>query len=780
VAVLFDIQGTQSRAHSDRGIARYLRELADALTHWYPEAVNAFLLNPDLPPPGAIEPLAATGRLARLDAVHAGEGGIYHIGSPFEDVGIDRLWPPFARRGRMELVVTVYDLIPEVFPELYLRDARVRGRYRARLELIRQADRILAISNATKDDVVTRLGVPAARVTVAGAGVGPQFHLPEKPADAWIAAREAVSGLQTGYVLYTGGIEPRKNVSRLLEAYAGLPEDLRDAHQLVIVCRVLPDERVRLDAELAGLGISNHVLFPGYVADSDLVALYQACHLFVFPSLYEGFGLPVAEAAACGASVLASGTSSLVELVPEDARFDPHEPASITAALGRALTDESYRAGLRLEELPSWRDVAARTAEAYDDVQRSRRRGRRRPRLAFVSPLPPQPSGVADASYRLLEALGARCNVDAFVDGYKVGESDRARAPAGVSVASTTAFDRCERARGGYDRVVYCLGNSEFHAGALALLQKRPGIVLAHDLRLSGLYAWAARERPDAVPSSFHQMLQSMYGDRIPASLGEQGWLDLDDAERYGVFMARDAIASCERFLVHSRYAGQLARLEAAPTDVTKIGVIPFGIVSPDNFPDRAPGPQALVATFGIASAAKQTGKIVEAFAAIAKGDEETRFAVIGSFHDPRERAEAERLAEELGIQERLDLTGRVSQTEFFDWMSRTTVAVQLRSWSNGETSAAVTDCLAAGIPTVVTNIGSTAELPDDCVVKVARRIDARSLGLEVSALLADPARRSQLSAAAQDYARSSSFERAAEALYEVAIDGHLTRATAA
>jgi glycosyltransferase involved in cell wall biosynthesis len=781
VTVLLDIQGTQSREHSDRGIARYLRELTGALMRWHPETVDAFLLNPDLPPPSGIEPLTATGRLTRSDALTGADGGVYHVGSPFEHVGIDRIWPPHARRGRMHLAVTVYDLIPEVLPEIYLQDSRVRRWYRARLELIRQADRILAISRATAKDVVARLGVPPARVDVVGAGVGDWFHPPETVEVALDAARNAVSGLQPGYILYTGGIEPRKNVERLLESYAALAGDLRESHQLVVVCRVMPDQRLRIEAKLARLGVSGRVLFPGYVSDRELVALYQACELFVFPSLYEGFGLPVAEALACGAPVLASGASSLAELVSEEAQFDPHEAAAITAAIKRALTDERFRAGLRNDDRPTWRDVAARTAEAYDDIRARRKAGARpRPRLAFVTPLPPQPSGVADASYRLLEALANRCDIDAFADGHGIGERIEARAPAGVNVASTTAFDRCERVRGGYDRVVYCLGNSEYHGGALTLLRSRPGIVLAHDLRLSGLYAWAAREREDAVGTSFHQILQTMYGDRIPGSLGEEGWLNLDDADRYGIFMARAALASSELFLVHSNYAAQLARLDAAPADVGKIRVIPFGIVSPDAVPRAVAGPHPLVATFGIASAAKQTVKIVESFATIAEVDDETRFAVVGTFPDPRERAAAERLADELGIRERIEFTGRVDNDDFYAWVSRTTIAVQLRSWSNGETSAAVTDCLAVGIPTVVTGIGSAAELPDDCVVKVAREIDARSLGRELTALLADPARRSQLAAAAETYARSNSFERAAEILFEIAVDRQPPRLTAA
>src|SRR5947199_10438357 len=98
MSVLLDIQGTQSRAHADRGIARYLPELAAALMRLHPEAVHALLLNPDLPPPTRIEPIHADGRLARLDAVSGAEGDSFHVCSPYDRVGIYRLWRAAARR----------------------------------------------------------------------------------------------------------------------------------------------------------------------------------------------------------------------------------------------------------------------------------------------------------------------------------------------------------------------------------------------------------------------------------------------------------------------------------------------------------------------------------------------------------------------------------------------------------------------------------------------------------------------------------------------------------
>jgi hypothetical protein len=116
VSVLLDIQGIQSPAHGERGVARYLLELALALERWHPGRISQFVLNRDLAVPGALEPLAAEGRLTFGDRLDSSAGRVYHIGSAFEYIHFDRIWPQAAHEGRMRLVVTLYDLIPQLFP----------------------------------------------------------------------------------------------------------------------------------------------------------------------------------------------------------------------------------------------------------------------------------------------------------------------------------------------------------------------------------------------------------------------------------------------------------------------------------------------------------------------------------------------------------------------------------------------------------------------------------------------------------------------------------------
>lgn len=767
MSALVDVQGVQSRTFGERGVARYLTELATALERWFPESVERYLLNPDLPTESALERLPASSRIGRVGEPFPG-GRVYHVGSPFEqDVSLDGIWPPGVRQ--LPLVVTLYDLIPALLPEIYLVEPATRRWYLNRLEFVRRADMILTISRATAKDAANLLGVPFRRLAVVGAAPAARFRPPPDRRAALATARDSFAEIEPGFVLYTGGIEPRKNIDRLLEAYAGLSPELRSGHQLVIVCRVLPEERAAIATTLRRLGIGDRVLLTGHVSDDELVALYGAAELFIFPSLYEGYGLPVAEAVACGAPVVASDTSSLLELVrlPE-ARFDPTEVGAIRDAIARPLTDRALLQKLRRREsydVDTWQEVAGRTASVYEEIapaRRLRRPRRRRPRIAYVSPLPPQRSGVADYSYRLLEPLAELCDVDAFVDR-TLGEQ---QAPDGVHLAAIGHFDFVERLRGGYDRVLICLGNSEHHAGALGLLRRRGGVVLAHDVRLSGMYAWASAHRPELEPRPLTKIVTDMYGGQVPGTVAASGWLDPETPEGRDVLLAREAISASEAFVVHSEYAAGLARSDAAPADKSKVRIAPYAFRDPDDFPRENPDSPPLVATFGVVGRVKQTDKLIDAFTLVSERRACT-LLVAGPPAGPGEHERLQARVDRLGLSGRVRLRGYLDGDAFDRLIARTTVAVQLRSVSMGEMSGAVADCLVAGIATIASAVGSIRELPDDAVVKVEPDVAAADLADTIEALLGDPERRAALRTAARMLARERSFERTARFLYD-------------
>jgi len=774
-AILFDAQALQNPWSAERGIGRYVNELIRGLIQLEHADPIKFLLNRALPVPSALEPLITQSDIAAADVV-APETGVLHVPSPFEPVRVSELWPEQIRHLR--LVVTVHDLIPDVFPSLYLHDVQVRQWYKNRLRFVRQADLVVVPSEATARDVARRLRFPKRHIVVTGEAPPESFVPTTDRRRVFEELSAAMPTLKAEFVLYIGGMDLRKNVWGLLEAYADLPNELQAAHQLVVVCALTAPERRRVRQRLKELGVESRVYFTGYLPDEDVVRLCQTAHLFVFPSLYEGYGLPVAEAMACRAPVIAADTSAVRELIDyEGALFNPYDQRSIQDALERGLVDDRVRAELARQTLPedhTWPVVAARTQAAYDRLRsRPARRHRRRPRIAFLSPLPPERTGVADYSLRLLAELQDFIDVDAFVDG----GSNESAAIEGVHVRKLIAFDALDSLRGGYAAIVCSIGNSAHHIGSLALLRRRRAVVLAHDLRLTDLYAAVAHRRPDLEPTSYRGAFERMYDRRYPAGRSGVDSLAAADLDRYGILMAREVIARSEKFLVHSEFAARLARLEASRRDHDRIEVVPFGHPSPAEFPTSKRSSEPIVATFGLATRLKQVDLLIDAMPVVAAEIPGVRLEIVGTVR-PRanERWYRARIASR-GLGARADVTGRLDEGAYRERLANATVAVQLRSSTYGENSAAVAACLAAGIPTIVRDIGSARELPDNAVVKLSDSATADDLANELLALLRNPARRSSMGRAAQNYARAHSFAAAAEAVYRAAISASARRA---
>lgn len=472
--VILDLQAVQNRDYAERGIARHASEFALALCEAYPDIVGGLLLNPDLPDPGGIESLVSTGKVGYAGDVDLGVGGIYHVIAPFEfEVALDRLWPSAAIRRGLRLVVTLHDLIPRLFPDHYHSDPGLRRRYLAREELVRAADRVLSVSQATRDAAVGLMGIDPRRIRVIGAGISREFHRPDSRDEAFARARRALPALEPGFLFSVGGIDHRKNVEALLGAYALLPEALQAAHQLVIAFRIPTDQRSRLEALARRLGVASRLYLTGYIDDPTLIAAYQSTALFVFPSLYEGYGLPVVEAMACGALVVSSGASSLGELTPPIAQFDPADAASIAKVVGRALTDPATAAALAQASLrppPIWRQAVDRAVVAYEELLsagvRRGPRGRRRMRVGLIAP--------KCAAGGLVEVISVGGEVDVF-------DETQASEAAEPPVSPLRHLGRIEAARGGYQQVVYAFGSDWLPAAALDLARRRPGIVVALD-----------------------------------------------------------------------------------------------------------------------------------------------------------------------------------------------------------------------------------------------------------------------------------------------------------
>ncbi len=261
-------------------------------------------------------------------------------------------------------VVTVHDLGYLKWPTSHRAFDRwyldLSNRYHARA-----ATRLLAISQATRDDLIQCYGVPAGRITVTQLAADESFR-PAGPADV-DAVRRRYS-LAGRYLLYVGTLQPRKNLPRLVRAFASIAGDRPDLQLVLVGKQGWMYEALR--SEVGRLGVENRVLFTGYAPAEDLPALYTGALAFAFPSLYEGFGMPALEAMSCGAPVVASNVSSLPEVVGDAGILvDPTDETALAAALTRMADSADLRADLRARGLArarlfSWERCARETLEA--------------------------------------------------------------------------------------------------------------------------------------------------------------------------------------------------------------------------------------------------------------------------------------------------------------------------------------------------------------------------------------------------------------------------------
>jgi len=242
--------------------------------------------------------------------------------------------------------VVLYDLIPYLFREQYLNTGFMKEWYFSRLREIVNADYFFAISNQTKKDFVNHLHIDSARIFLTYLDASETF---KKLSEEEITKGEDVLqnfNILKPYLLYVpSGYDFRKNIEKLIEAFSKLPSKVRKEHQLVITSEFPPEILNILRNKIKSLGLNEEeVVFTGYVSDSDLCYLYNLAKLFVYPSLYEGFGLPVLEAMRCVCPVIGSNTAGVSEIVVEKcAMFDPNNVDEMAGLMHRALTDEIFR-----------------------------------------------------------------------------------------------------------------------------------------------------------------------------------------------------------------------------------------------------------------------------------------------------------------------------------------------------------------------------------------------------------------------------------------------------
>ncbi len=269
---------------------------------------------------------------------------------------------------RTPCIVTIHDVKPLIFKEL--RSRRNLGRLLSQMlvgEKWAKIDHVITDSDCSRRDLMERVGVPDDRITVVYPGVDANVF---RPPESEVSAGAVSSGRP--YVLCVSGGDPTKNLETLIDAFAALPSSMRDEHDLVLAGDLRRREDLRTRVAERGIAAQTH--FPGLVSDERLVELYQRASLFVFPSRYEGFGLPVLEAMACGCPVVCSNAASLPEVTGDAALLvEPLNTEGFTHGMLTMLADGETKRKFRHRGLGqvarfSWHETARKTVQVYSHL----------------------------------------------------------------------------------------------------------------------------------------------------------------------------------------------------------------------------------------------------------------------------------------------------------------------------------------------------------------------------------------------------------------------------
>lgn len=652
-------------------------------------------------------------------------------------------------------VATLYDLIPLLNPARHLQNVAYRRWYYRRLALLKRCGLLLAISESSRLEAIDSLQIRADDVAVVSGAPDPVFR--PMSIDAVCRNRwQRDWGLQAGYVLYVGGYDAHKNVDMLIAAFANLPQSLLQHHQLVLAgrCDDVIARQLRLIARRHRLA-ADRLVFTGTLEDEVLARLYSGCTLFIAPSLHEGLGLPSLEAMACGAAVIGSNATSLPEVIGrKDALFDPRSRSSITAKLQTVLTDGAFLESLRAHAKVQLRrftwPVSARKALAAIESHAQQKMNARplrsvRPRLIYVSPLPPLRSGIADYSARLLRELASHYEIDVVVDQPEVADP---WVLANFPIRSLQWFMEQE----GGERVLYHFGNSPFHAHMFNMQKHYPGVVVLHDSWLGAARNWMSYDANE--PNAFQRVLYDSHGYAAllhDLRYGRSSTLNTWPANR-------DVIESALGVIAHSHYAVTQAQLHYGSAAADKFAVVPFP--KQRTHGDRRLARRLLgigqgdfvICSFGMLAPTKLNHRLLAAWLQSSLAtDSRCRLIFVGENHGGAYGDALTTTIHAAAGGERISISGFVSAENYADYLDAADGVVQLRTDSRGETSAAIFDALGRGLPLIVNAHGTAAELPEAVVLRLADQFSDAELVAALEGLEKNADWRAQLAREAID-----------------------------
>ena len=692
---LIDARCLQDPAYAERGIGRHSSALLDHARAHLPGTRLLGIADPRLPAlPARVRDLLDGVRTTSYTG--ALRGPCCHVQlSPMthDPLFVARL----LHHPAIPSATAIYDFIPLEEPDRYLPSQEARLEYHVSLRWLARHQLFLPISAAAAGGLRRLLGAPDSRIVVTGAPLAPAF--------------EQLRPGTPRHVLVVAGADPRKNPECAVRAHARSRAMQDGRIPLVITGAYDAGWLDAQRAEAAALGGDGDLVrTPGHLDEAALLDLFANALCVVTPSRAEGFSLPVIEAMAAQAPVLASDIPAHRELL-DDALFPPDDDGVLAQLLDQ-VAGAAWRAAALERQNQVWPRFRARNVAArfWSGVRRlapgqAPAASRARPKVAFVTPLPPDPSGVADYSAVTCAELGKR------VELHVLTPSPGAPLPKGA--ASVRPMSILPMLSSRFDRIVNVLGNSHYHLGILHTMLRHGGAVIQHDGRMVDLYAahvsLAQTERMAEAelgrPLRQNEIWHWLAGDTPPP-----------------VLILGEIAAAAEPMLLHSRMSVEEVRRRYGHAATH----LPFSLYR--TFPEAALGSkgrsdargrlgigagQVLLATFGYVHPSKAPTDCVWALELLRGWGIDARLHFVGAAIMALEPLQ--QLIAELGLRPYVRLGETyVDEQAYQDHLIGADIGIQLRTTGAGSVSGALADCVAAGLPSVASaTLADSIDAPD-------------------------------------------------------------------